>query len=230
MIKYFSYIGKLLKKIEDFLIRYRIQTRLNKSKVKSNPDSQQLEVYYEESFADELAFWGEDNVWREIELLLATKEGNVVDMCCGVGGTIRRLEKYKKLNICGFDISDFLIQSAIDAGIDQSKLKVANAISTGYEDNSFSYSYSIGSLEHFTEEDIDSFLKETKRITTQGSFHQIPTSRDEKFSGWLELDQSYYNMPESWWLEKFQKHFDDVQTIDSSWNDSISFGTWFICK
>ena len=230
MIKYLSYFRGLLKKFEDSLIRFRINTRLSKSNLKSDPKSQQLDVYYEESFANELAFWGEDNVWREIELLLATKEGKVIDMCCGVGGTIRKLEKYKKLNIHGFDISDFLIKGAIDAGIDKSKLKVANAVETGYEDNSFNYSYSIGSLEHFTEEDIDLFLKETRRITTLGSFHQIPTARDDKFSGWLELDQSYFNMNISWWMHKFKKHFNEVQTIDSSWNDPISFGTWFICK
>lgn len=230
MIKYFSYLGRLLKKIEDSLIRLRIHTRLKKSKVKSNPQVQQLEVYYEESFADELAFWGEGTVWKEIELLLSTKEGKVVDMCCGVGGTITKLKKYESLDLYGFDISDFLIQGAINTGIDEGKLKVANAIQTGYDDKFFDYSYSIGSLEHFTEEDIDLFLKETRRITISGSFHQIPTARDDKFTGWLELDQSYFNMPVPWWMEKFKKHFEVVKTIDSSWNDPISFGTWFICK
>lgn len=230
MIKYFSYLVNLLKKIQDFLIRYRIMMRLRNSKTKSNPEAQQLDIYYEESFKEELDFWGEDNVWREIELLLSTKQGRVVDMCCGVGGTIRKLKKYEKLDIYGFDISDFLISGAIESGIDKDKLKVANAISTGYQDNSFEYSYSIGSLEHFTENDISAFLKEARRITSKGSYHQIPTARDEEFSGWLELDQSYFNMPETWWLDKFYEHFDEVTVIDSSWNDPISFGTWFLCK
>ena len=87
MIKYFSYLGKLLKKIEDSLIRFRIHTRLKKSVIKKEPEVQQLDVYYEESFAAELAFWGEDNVWKEIELLLATKEGKVVDFYLGGGQT-----------------------------------------------------------------------------------------------------------------------------------------------
>ena len=203
---------------------------LNKSSVKSDPNKQQLDIYNDGNFAESLSFWGEDNVWRELEYLLNLTNGKVLDICCGVGGTIHKLKKYHELDIHGFDISSFLIERAIDSGLDPNKLKVANAIDTGYEDNFCDYSYSIGSLEHFIEDDIDAFLKETKRITGKASFHQIPVALDKDFNGWLELDQSYFNMPEKWWLAKFNKFFQDVKVVDSSWNDPISQGKWFICK
>ena len=99
------------------------------------PKSQQLEVYWDESFKNELAFWGEENVWKEIQLLLCHSEGSVVDMCCGVGGTIKQLDKYSNLDVYGFDISDYLIEEAVKSGIDSQRLKVANAIDTQYDDN-----------------------------------------------------------------------------------------------
>ena len=187
-------------------------------------------MYWEENFKNNLVFWGEDTVWKEIEYLLCTVRGKVVDMCCGVGSTIRRLEKYSDLEIYGFDISEFLIEEAIINGMNADKLKVADATNTKYDDNFFNFSYSIGSLEHFTEDGIDCFIREARRISNNASYHQIPVARDNKFNGWLELDQSYFNMPVSWWIPKFKKHFDEVVVIDSFWDDSISQGKWFICK
>jgi uncharacterized protein YnzC (UPF0291/DUF896 family) len=32
-----------------------------------------------------------------------------------------------------------------------------------------------------------------------------------------------------WWREKFKKRFKTVEVIDSSWNDFISSGKWFLC-
>ena len=152
-----------------------------------------------------------------------------MDICCGTGGTIRELSEFKNLDIFGFDISEYLIESARKSGISDKKLRVLNATKTDYKDNEFDYSYSIGSLEHFTIEGIDAFLKETKRITKKATFHQIPTAKDEKFRGWLDLDQSYFNMEEEWWLPKFKKYYENVYVIKSFWNDSISNGRWFIC-
>jgi len=80
--------------------------------------------------------------------------------------------------------SCYLINVAIRSGIGSDKLKVANAIDTGYEDNYFDFSYSIGSLEHFIEQDIQAFLSEASRITKSASFHQIPVARDTDFEGW----------------------------------------------
>ena len=157
------------------------------------------------------------------------KGKKVLDCCCGTGATINYLKINNNLDLYGFDISDFLIDGSKKFKIDHSKIKVADATNTQYNNNEFEYSYSIGSLEHFTEKGIDLFLKETCRITSKISLHQIPISRDPEFQGWLKLDQSYFNMSQEWWEEKFKKYFSKVEVVDSLWADPISLGKWFIC-
>ena len=232
MIKYVDKYIDLLKNIRNFLVRYKISSRLSKKNIRANPENQSLKVYLgkESNISLDLDNWGKDNVWIEIEYFLANKSGKVLDMCCGSGGTIRALQKLKNIDIHGFDISEELIKVGINSGISQNKMLVLDATNTNYQDKEFDFSYSIGSLEHFTIEGIEDFLKETKRITKSISFHQIPIAKDENFEGWLDLDQSYYNMKEDWWLVKFKKYYDNVHIIKSFWNDPISNGRWFVCS
>lgn len=91
----------------------------------------------------------------------------------------------------GCDISDVLIQKAVDRGISKARLKVCDATNTGYENDFFDYSYSIGSLEHFTEDKLGQFVSEAYRITKHTSFHQMPVSRSGKNEGWVKRIQSF---------------------------------------
>ena len=228
MIKLIEIINRYLFLLKDKLIRIRVKQRL-KYKINDNPVSQELDVYWRTDFATELDLWGKDDVWIEIKYLLSDKKGKVIDACCGTGGTINALKSFQNLDIHGFDISDFLIKKAIVSGIPKDKLKVLDASNTDYFDGEFDYSYSIGSLEHFTLKGIDNFIREMKRITKKTSYHQIPIAKDKKFEGWLDLDQSYYNMGENWWRKHFEKYYDNVLIVDSFWKDPISNGKWFIC-
>ena len=99
-----------------------------------------------------------------------------------------------------------------------------------YADGSFDYSYSIGSLEHFTEEGIGKFVAESARVTRVGSFHMMPTSRSGRDEGWMKTYQSFHNCSPAWWVSHFKKGFGRVRVLDSSWNDRISIGKWFICS
>lgn len=227
MVKYIDKVINLLNKIKEILIRIRIKQRLKKNKNKK-PQKQDLEVYWNENFRSELNDWGKKDVWPEIKCFTEFLEGDIVDMCCGTGSTINYLFSNKNLNLFGFDISDFLIEGSKIYNINHQNLKVADATNTGYENDRFDYSYSIGSLEHFTEEGIEKFINETSRITKKISMHQIPVAKNKEFEGWLVLDQSYFNMSENWWLEKFKKKYSKVVVIDSLWSDPISFGKWFI--
>ena len=229
MLKLIDFLIDILQFFKRSLIRFRVDLRLNKSKRNNKPDNQHLDVYWKKDFATELDLWGKDDVWIEIKYLLGDKKGKVLDICCGTGGTINELKNFRELDIHGCDISDFLIQKAISSGISEDKLKVHDASNTSYADNEFDYSYSIGSLEHFTLDGISSFIKETKRITKKVSYHQVPVAIDKKFEGWLELDQSYFNMNEKWWLDHFKRYYDNVLVVNSFWHDPISNGKWFIC-
>ena len=227
MVKYINKIIFFLNKIKNTLIEIKIKQRLKKNKSK-NPEKQDLEIYWSENFRAELNDWGKKNVWPEIKCFTQFLKGDVVDMCCGTGSTINYLNKNKNLNLFGFDISDYLIDGSKKFDINHQNLRVADATNTGYMKNQFDYSYSIGSLEHFTEEGIRKFLNETSRITKKISMHQIPVAKNNEFEGWLVLDQSYFNMSEDWWLEKFRKNYARVEVCDSLWEDPISFGKWFI--
>jgi hypothetical protein len=57
----------------------------------------------------------------------------------------------------------------------------------------------------------------------------IPVSRSGKDEGWIKTLQSYYNNSVDWWLKKYKSSYQSVFVIDSSWEDDISVGKWFIC-
>lgn len=192
-------------------------------------DEQDLELYWDEKMAKLLDEWGQDNVWNEIQLLMANCHGKVLDIACGTGKTIELLRKFSNVTVYGCDISDFLIKKAIERGIPPEHLKVCDATKSGYADNEFDYSYSIGSLEHFTEEGIQQFVTESYRITRYASFHMLPTSRSETNEGWMTTLQSFFNNRDGWWGEQFKTSYPEVHVVASKWEDNISHGRWFIC-
>ncbi len=200
-----------------------------KKNIITNPNEQDLDLYWDPEYAKVLEEWGKENTWNEIQLILASCKGKTLDIACGTGITIKLLEKYPQLELYGFDISDLLIEKAIEKNIPKERLKVADATKANYSNNEFDYSYSIGSLEHFTLNGIDKFIGESSRITKKISFHMIPVSRSGINEGWLKTAQSFFNNSEEWWYDKFKIHFKDVHAIPSKWEDKISYGRWFIC-
>ena len=195
----------------------------------TDPKKQDLDMYWDADYANILEEWGRDNVWNEIQMILSNCKGKVLDIACGTGITIKLLEKFSGIELYGFDISDLLIQKAVEKNIPKGRLKVADATKTNYSENEFDYSYSIGSLEHFTFDGIDKFIYESARYTKVGSFHMIPVSRSGKDEGWMKTTQSFFNNSEEWWMRKFKKQYQKVIIINSKWNDDISFGRWYIC-
>jgi SAM-dependent methyltransferase len=185
------------------------------------PDRQALDVYWDPKMAAILETWGEGNAWNEIQLLLV--------IACGTGMVMTILAPYPNIEVHGFDISDFLIAKAIDRGISRDRLRVADATNTGYGEDAFDYGYSIGSLEHFTEEGIHGFVAETYRITRRASFHMIPVSRSGRDEGWMTTLQSFHNNSVDWWLERYRAAYPVVHVLDSAWSDRISVGKWFLC-
>jgi ubiquinone/menaquinone biosynthesis C-methylase UbiE len=202
-------------------------TKFHRPKDKS---SQELDIYWTDDMANQLENWGKNHTWNEIECLLVNCSGKVLDIACGTGVNIVAMSKFEKLEIHGFDISDFLIQKSLDKGIPAERLKVMDATKTTYADNEFDYSYSIGSLEHFTEEGIEAFLNEASRYTSKASFHMIPTSESDTDEGWLRTNQSFHNNSVAWWLKRYTKYFSKVYVINSGYKDQgLSYGKWFIC-
>jgi ubiquinone/menaquinone biosynthesis C-methylase UbiE len=191
--------------------------------------NQDLDIYWNPKMAELLETWGEGSVWSEIQFLMANCEGKVLDIACGTGKTMEIVSNFSNIEAYGIDISDLLISKAIARGISSSHLKVGDAVNTGYSDSFYNYSYSIGSLEHFTNEGILQFVAEAYRVTKTGSFHMLPVSRSGKDEGWMKTVQSFHNNSVDWWLEKFSTSYQNIHVVDSSWNDDISVGKWFLC-
>jgi ubiquinone/menaquinone biosynthesis C-methylase UbiE len=193
------------------------------------PDAQALDIYWDPKMAALLEMWGEGNAWNEIQLLLLNARGTVLDIACGTGKVMSILRAYSNIEVHGVDISDFLINKAVERGLARDRLRVADATKTGYPDGAFDYGYSIGSLEHFTADGIVAFMAEAHRITRVASFHQIPVSRSGRDEGWIKGLQSFHNNSVGWWLERYRAAYDTVHVLESSWHDPISVGKWFLC-
>jgi ubiquinone/menaquinone biosynthesis C-methylase UbiE len=193
------------------------------------PDQQNLAVYWDAAMEEILETWGEGNVWSEIQLAMAGREGRVLDIACGTGKTIEVLAGETGLELWGCDISDRLIARAVKRGIAAERLHVGDATRLPYEDRFFDYSYSIGSIEHFTEEGIASMLAECRRVTRKVAFHTHPVSKSGRDEGWITTIQSYFNNSPEWWAEKYRKAFSNVLVLDSLWCDERSVGKWFVC-
>jgi ubiquinone/menaquinone biosynthesis C-methylase UbiE len=192
--------------------------------------AQDLDVYWDPKMAAALETWGEGNAWNEIQLLLINAHGTALDIACGTGKVMSILEGMAALQVHGCDISDFLLRKATERGIAKERLACCDATALPYPAKHFDYAYSIGSLEHFTEEGIHKLLQQCRRVVKQRSFHMIPVSRSQKNEGWITPWQSYFNNSTDWWVTKCKATFGKVTVLDSAWQDDMSVGKWLVCE
>jgi ubiquinone/menaquinone biosynthesis C-methylase UbiE len=209
--------------------RNRIKT---KSIVRKGTTTEQdLGMYWDPKFAEVLETWGEGNAWNEIQLLMIGRKGKVLDIACGTGKILGILSKFNDLELFGCDISEMLLTTAAEKyAIPMKNLRACDATKLPYSANEFEYAYSIGSLEHFTEDGIIKFLSECHRTVRRIAFHQHPVSRSGNNEGWITTTQSYHNNSTEWWKEKYEVIYGSVKVLDSVWEDEISLGKWFVCE
>ncbi len=216
------------------------------STVSGHDPGQDLEVYWDPNMTKLLETWGEGTVWTEIQSIMAFCEGRILDIACGTGKTTELILRHRRfldsfltalgqqtpgdLDIYGIDISDQLIGKAIERGLSREKLVVGDAAKTEFADGFFDYAFSIGSLEHFTEDGLERMVAECDRIVRRAAFHQVPVSRSGEDEGWTRRYQSFHNNSVEWWTARFRAAFPTVHVLDSSWEDDISFGKWFFCQ
>ncbi|MGE0351076.1 class I SAM-dependent methyltransferase [Hydrogenophaga sp.] len=208
-------------------IKRRVQAN---SRAGAKAGSQELDIYWDPAMAAALETWGVGNAWNEIQLLLLNARGTVLDIACGTGKVISLLQDLKDIEVHGCDISDFLLTKATERGIAKERLTCCDATALPYPAGHFDFAYSIGSLEHFTEEGIHAFLQECRKVVTKRSFHMIPVSRSQKNEGWISPWQSYFNNSTDWWVANCRKTFSRVTVLDSAWQDEVSTGKWLICE
>jgi len=193
------------------------------------PERQELDIYWTTEMAEALESWGEGTTWREIQLLVAGRTGPLLDVACGTGRVMDLLAPFG-LEIHGVDVSDALIDRAIARGIPRDRLTVGDATHMPYPDGAYEHAYSIGSLEHFTEQGIVACLSECRRVARGPTFHMIPVSRSGRDEGWIRHGQSYFNNDLSWWLRVARSVYPRTESIDSTWGDGLSVGKWLVCQ
>ncbi len=199
-------------------------------KLADAPGAQELDIYWDEKMANALETWGRDTTWIEIQYLTAPLLGDFLDIACGTGTVMLQLSRDMGKSVYGCDISDLLLARARDKGLASDRLFQEDATKMSFADKRFEHSYSIGSLEHFTEDGIDQMLAEAARVTRRGSFHMIPVSRTGRDEGWMTTTQSYFNNSSAWWLPKFRRYFSEVIVVESRWADRFSVGKWYVCN
>lgn len=212
--------------------QYESQIERIKKRLKYNKEgNQDIDIYWDDEFVKILDTWGVDNAWLEIQLLLANCKGKVLDIACGSAPVLEICKDFRNIQLYGCDISDKLIARAHDLrGIPKERLLVTDATKMAYHDDEFNYSYSIGSLEHFTEDGIDQVVAESYRVTKYGSFHMVPTNERGENGGWISPLQSYHNNSIDWWLSHFKTKYNTVIVVKSKWQDpGRSLGHWFLC-
>jgi len=202
---------------------------INKNKKKISKD-QDIDIYNKSLTAEKLSEWGKETTWNEIQMFFDDKEGKILDVACGTGlNIIDLLRINSKASLYGCDISQYLIDIAVENGVKKENLFCIDATELNFEENFFDYSYSIGSMEHFTEDGIDKLIEKLSKITKKTSIHMMPVSKKNLNEGWIKTYQTFHNNSVEWWVEKFKKKFSKVDVIDSSWSDHISVGKWFVC-
>lgn len=230
-----NYMKKFFKNIfPPFLISlYReiyIRFLIYKNQRFVNSDNQDIDIYETDLAAEKLSEWGEGTTWNEIKMFFISQEGKVLDLACGIGRNMRDIKNINpNLDLYGCDISQNLIDICIKSGVDENKLICCDAAKINFDQNFFDYSYSIGSLEHFTEKGLEQVINKLHFITRKFSIHMMPVSKKNLNEGWIKTYQTFHNNKIEWWVEKFKKKFSRVDVIDSAWQDHISRGKWFIC-
>ncbi len=230
-LDFLSATAKGLLALRDRLIVAKLRLIIRRNKKRKPQNEQVLDIYWDDGFAEMGEHWGERTVWRELQYLLTNCQGRVLDIACGSGRTIEFCRPFSPCEFYGCDISDSLIRRAIEKrGLDPKRLTICNAMKMPYEDNFFDHAYSVGSLEHFTEEGIRDFLKECYRVTRGATFHHIPVSKSGKDEGWVVTDQGYIHNSIPWWVKKCEEVYPVVQVLGCSWENQISDGIWLVLK
>lgn len=150
---------------------------INKNKKKISKD-QDIDIYNTSLTAEKLSEWGKETTWNEIQMFFDDKEGKILDVACGTGlNIIDLLRINSKASLYGCDISQYLIDIAVENGVKKENLFCIDATELNFEENFFDYSYSIGSMEHFTEDGIDKLIEKLSKITKKTSIHMMPVSK-----------------------------------------------------
>ncbi len=162
-----------------------------------------------------------DGRWRPIADEMARHYGikagdKILDVGCGKGYLLYEFtQAVPGVHVAGIDISDYAIANAKDEV--KEFLTVGNATSLPYEDNSFDYVVSLGTLHNLYNYELRAALEGMERVGKDKKYLTVESYRNERekvnFLYWQLTCRSFYTPTEWEWFMKESGYTGDYGCI-----------------
>ena len=150
-----------------------------------------------------------DGRWRSVAEKIATHYGlkpgdSVLDVGCGKGFLLYELtQAVPGLKVQGIDISEYAVENSKEEI--RGNLKVADAVSLPFEDNSFDLSISLNTLHNSDCYDLDKAFSEIERVGKKNKYIVVESYRNEEekvnMMCWVLTGECFFSPEEwEWWF------------------------------
>jgi SAM-dependent methyltransferase len=146
-----------------------------------------------------------DGRWRPIAEKMAAHYGlkagdRILDIGCGKGFLLYEFtQAVPGVEIAGIDISEYAIENAKEET--RLFLEAGSAARLPYEDNSFDFVVSLGTLHNLYNYELDAALKEIERVCRGNAYIMVESYRNEREKAnllyWQLTCQTFY-APDEW--------------------------------
>ncbi|MCJ7631164.1 class I SAM-dependent methyltransferase [Candidatus Bathyarchaeota archaeon] len=139
--------------------------------------------------------------WRIIELLKTKKPTSVIDVGASRGYICKHLEAELGIKAVALDVSEHVFHTR---ATDSFVLHDARKAPWPFKDKEFDLTISMAFMEHLTEEEIPTVMKEIARVSQRAyiiiTFEKTPQDIDTTHRSFKPLE---------WWMAKFKEHAPD---------------------
>ena len=150
-----------------------------------------------------------DGRWRSVAEKIATHYGlkpgdSVLDVGCGKGFLLYELtQAVAGLKVQGIDISEYAVENSKEEI--RGNLKVADAVSLPFEDNSFDLIISLNTLHNLYCYDLDKAFSEIERVGKKNKYIVVESYRNEEekvnMMCWVLTGECFFSPEEwEWWF------------------------------
>lgn len=149
-----------------------------------------------------------DGYWKPVAEAMVNNynlpdNARILDIGCGKGFLLYELTKLlPEAKVFGIDISEYAVENAKEEVKDG--IKVGNATSLPFDDNSFDFVYALGCLHNLYNFELFDALKEMERVGKQHKYTMQESYRNENerinMCNWQLTQHSFYSTQEWIWF------------------------------
>ncbi|MCX6122155.1 MAG: class I SAM-dependent methyltransferase [Ignavibacteriales bacterium] len=162
-----------------------------------------------------------DGYWRPVAEAMVNhyklqENARILDIGCGKGFLLYEITKIlPKAEVYGIDISNYAVENAKEEV--KPRIKVGNAISLPFENNSFDYVYALGCMHNLYNFELFKALKEMERVGKQNKYTMQESYRNEtekiNMCNWQLTQHSFYSIQEWIWFFELADYTGDYGFI-----------------